>query len=93
MVAKLLASVLMLPDGPPVNDDDNPLSWVWRQARLPLRHGGLGTASAELLRESAYFGSFSLAARLILDHIGDVGLPSVLASPSTIVQLSTTTTS
>ena len=93
MVAKLLASVLMLPDGPPVNDDDNPLSWVWRQARLPLRHGGLGTASAELLRASAYFGSFSLAAQLILDHFGDVGLPSVLASPSTIVQLSPTTTS
>ncbi len=92
MIAQLLASVLMLPDGPLPTDDDNPLSWVWRQARPPLRDGGLGTASAELLRSSAYFGSFSLAVQLILDHFGNAGLPSALTSPSTTVQLSPTTT-
>ena len=57
MVAKMLAGVLKFPGGPPENDTRNSLYWAFRQARLPLRHGGLGTPPASLIRSSAYYGS------------------------------------
>ena len=93
MVAKLLSSVLMLPAGQHAVGDDDPMSCVWAQARLPRRHGGLGTSSAQVIRSSAYYGSFSLAIPLILEYFRDVGQPSLLCHPSLTVQLSPITTS
>jgi hypothetical protein len=91
MVSDLLSSILMLLDGAPPVDDADPMSWIWRQAHLPLRHGGLGTASAATIRDAAYYGSFALAVPLILELFGEVGLPSALSDPSATVQISPVT--
>jgi hypothetical protein len=92
MVAKLISSIMRLPEERTGIDDDNPLSWVWRQARLPLRHGGLGTASAEKMRAAAYYGSLSLAAGLLHDLFGDLGVPDVVSSNTLPFELSPLTT-
>ena len=81
MMAKMLACLLKFPGGPPENDIKNPLHWAFRQARLPLRHGGLGTPPASLIRSSAYYGSLALSLPIILEYFGDIGLPAVLTSP------------
>ena len=91
----MLAGVLKLPGGPPENDTRNPLYWAFRQARLPLRHGGLGTPPASLIRSSAYYGSLSLTLPIILEYFGEIGVPDVLTSPllGPLMQLNPLTTS